>query len=96
MLIVVANIFVKEGKAEEFIERAGDCINKTRLEDGNILYSLLVDSEDPCKMSFLEKWADKASLNKHMEQGHFKNLGDVIMELAAKPLDIEVFEAGKI
>ncbi len=43
MIIVIANIYVKDGKTVEFLEAAKQCIDETVKEDGCLQYTLVAD-----------------------------------------------------
>ncbi len=96
MLIVIARIYLKNGKREEFIEKAQDIVEKSRKETGNLKYELLLNSESENKIVILENWESREDLNRHMESEHFKKFGDLVMDLFDKPLDISVYQSEKV
>ncbi len=95
MIIVIADIYLKEGKQEEFIISAKDCVNATVKEEGNISYELKSDVLNPNKFTFVETWESKEALDLHMKEEHFKDFSNAISEICMKPADIKVFEASK-
>ncbi|WP_099466545.1 putative quinol monooxygenase [Konateibacter massiliensis] len=96
MIIVIANVQVKEGNGEKFVSAAQNCINETRKENGNISYNLLSNTEDKCNYTFVEEWESKESLDTHMKTEHFGSFGAAIQDLLAQPLDIAVYEGNKL
>lgn len=96
MILVVANIYLKDGGQNEFLEKAKDCINGTLKESGNISYDLTKSIDDNCKFTFVEKWKSNEDLKLHMETQHFKNFGASIKNLLSKDLEINVFDASQI
>lgn len=48
-----------------------------RNEEGNIKYDYYMSTEDENEMLLVEKWRDADVLATHMEQLHFKRLGEL-------------------
>ncbi len=95
MLIVVANVFLKEGKASEFIEASKHCISETRKEEGNISYILLQGTENDSNFTFLEEWESKDHLDEHMKTEHFISLVGSMKDLLREPLEVNIYDAKK-
>jgi len=95
MIIVTATITGKPGKRDELIFRSQDVIKSTRLEQGNISYELLANTEDDDVLLMFEKWENKEVLDAHMQTEHFKAFGAAIEDLMAKELEITIYSADK-
>ena len=50
---------------------AEDLIEKSRAEEGNILYSLNVNLKDPHSLAFVEFWKDQDAIKEHKASEHF-------------------------
>ncbi|MCL1816432.1 MAG: antibiotic biosynthesis monooxygenase [Clostridiales bacterium] len=96
MIIVHAHIEVKENMAEAFVAVANKCIEATRQEVGNSLYSLYINAENLYQLIIVEEWESKAALDAHMLTPHFREFGTEIESLLAAPLEIKIFEADKL
>lgn len=96
MIIVVANVTVKQGSQEDFLKNAQPCIAATRQEDANISYKLLQSTENDCEFTFVEEWESQEGLGQHMKSAHFGAFGQAIQNLLAKPLDIASYSAEKL
>ena len=48
--------------------------NRSRLEDGCIMYEYFSSSEDENKLLLVEKWVNPAAQRAHMETAHFAEL----------------------
>ncbi len=96
MILVVANVTVKDGMQEQFIEEAKKCVAETIKEDGNISYVLKHDVLDKCVFTFVEQWVSAEALDKHTKSEHFKAFGVSAGSILAKELDINVYDAEKI
>ncbi len=96
MILVVADVYVKDGMQDKFIASAKKCVDETVKETGNISYELNANAFDKCKFTFVENWESMEALQAHMEQEHFKALGGEIKDILAKELEIKVYDANKI
>ncbi|MFV0279960.1 MAG: putative quinol monooxygenase [Rhodoblastus sp.] len=72
MIYVVATMVVAPDKREQVLAAARIAIAATRAEDGCIGYDLHESVTTPGTCVFVERWRDRAALNAHMGQEHFK------------------------
>ena len=96
MIIVVANVVLKDGMKSKFLDISQPCILSTRKENGNISYNLLENTQADLEFSFLEEWQSEHDLELHMGTDHFKIFGEALDSLLAEPMTINVYEAGKL
>ena len=68
MIIVIGVIVVKEACVDEALKLSQQHVNRSRKEIGCIAHGVHIDSENPQRLVFLEKWQDRASLTKHFEE----------------------------
>jgi quinol monooxygenase YgiN len=88
MLRVVAHLKAKADKIEETRAALTALIDKTRAEDGCIVYELMQNNDDPTNFTFVEEWIDEAALDAHLQSDHIKDLVSRADELLAAPSDI--------
>lgn len=89
MIIVNADLPVKEEKKDEVIKQAEILINASRTHDGNISYNLYQDVVDS-SLIFIEKWESKEALEAHMQTPEFIEFGEAIKESLTAPLRIKL------
>ena len=67
---------LKNKKREEFIAALDEMgmADRSRLEDGCIMYEYFSSSEDENKLLLVEKWVNPAAQRAHMETAHFAEL----------------------
>jgi quinol monooxygenase YgiN len=79
MIHVLAELRIKEGKLDDFLEMFKDVAPLVRREEGNLQYLLTVDVEGtgvpPQKLAknvvtFIEKWESVGALQAHMQTPH--------------------------
>ena len=92
MITVVAKIFVKEGKAEEYAATAKKLEAATNsLEPECISYRLYVDSKNPNVFTFIEEWESKDSLKKHAASSHYQAASAIMAGLLEKPTEMAIY-----
>ena len=95
MIIVNANLPVKEEKKEEVIKQAETRIKASRAHDGNISYNLYRDVLDD-SLIFIEKWESQEALEAHMQTPEFIEFGEAIKESVNAPLGIKLIVGEEI
>ena len=96
MILVAAEVLVKEGTQEQFLKLAEKCVAETRKEEGCIVYDLVRDAFDQCKFMFYEEWETKGHLEAHMKTAHFEVFAGSIPDLLAGELKAKFFKAETI
>lgn len=83
---------IKPGTESEFAVEANAAAIETRKEPGNIAYEFHLGTEDPTKILLFEKWQDFAALAHHFTLPHTHTILSKMGEIAASPLELEVYE----
>ncbi len=96
MVLVVANVYLKEGKKDAFLISAKKCVDATLKESGNISYELNENALVPNKFTFVERWESREALDLHMKQEHFGVFGGEIGDMLANELEIKIYDAKEI
>ncbi len=96
MIVVIADIYLKEGKQEEFLSIALKCVEGTVKEAGNISYELKADVSNKNKFTFIETWESLEALDLHKQEEHYKAFSEVVAEIREKPAVVSVFDANKL
>ena len=96
MIIVQVKIIPKDIESrEKIIEFAQDLIEKSKIEEGNIDYNLLIDTSDNTLM-FLEQWKCKNKLENHLKTEYLLKFNENISSLTKSENMIKVFLADQI
>ncbi len=96
MILVVADISVKDGRQVEFISAASRCIEGTSQEKGNISYELKADVFTSNQFTFVEVWESKEALDLHMQQPHYKTFKEETEDLFENAVDVKIYDATKV
>lgn len=95
MIIVNADLPVKEEKKEDVIKQAETLINASRTHEGNISYNLYQDVVDG-SLIFIEKWESQEALQAHMQTPEFIEFGEAIKDSLTAPLGIKLIVGEEI
>lgn len=93
MIVVLGSVVARVDTIDALRKISLEHVHRSRAEPGCIAHAVHVDSENPLKLVFVEKWKDAAAL-----AAHFKVKGSIefvtrARELAAEAPAIEIFEA---
>jgi len=87
-LRVVAHVKTKPEKASEARDLLQSLVAPTHQEPGCISYELLVSTEDPTQLTFVEEWQEEADLGAHFETPHVLAALEHWDDLMAEPMDL--------
>lgn len=65
MIIVTGEILAKPETLDQLIALGQDHSRRSRAEPGCISHDLYIDSENPLRLFFFERWEDMAALKAH-------------------------------
>ncbi|SFS90783.1 putative quinol monooxygenase [Marininema halotolerans] len=90
MLTIIAKMIAKEGKEEETFQVLKKLIKPTQEEDGNILYNLHRQPDNPKAFFFYEVWASEEAFQAHTQSEHIlryrEKMSDLLDEREVYPL----------
>lgn len=95
MILVTAVIQAKPGKRNKLISKSRNVVEFTRLESGNISYSLYASTENEDVLLMFEQWENMDALRSHTQTEHFKAFGAAIEEFLAGDMDVTIYSADK-
>ena len=91
MIKITAKLIVKEEKIDEFQKLAGELVQKSRAEEGNVSYSLNQSIHDPKIHCFIEIWKDEGVVESHNASEHFTRILPQLGVMGEAPADIQLF-----
>lgn len=74
MIKVVSKGVFREKALQEVIALYQELIAETKKEQGCLSYELYQDIDNPCIMTMLETWENKACLDAHSVSDHFQRI----------------------
>jgi quinol monooxygenase YgiN len=91
-VVVTGSFKIKRGKEEDALQAFKALVEPTHGEAGCILYALHRGTDDPGRLTFIERWESREALDAHLESDHVSALLERSDELWDDG-EITVFEA---
>jgi len=85
MVVYCVNVFVVEGKEQEFIHACIENRKGTRKEAGNIRFDVLQMADTPSQFLLYEVYQSENSVKAHKETSHYRTWREVVAPLMEKP-----------
>lgn len=89
--VIVARVVVKDDQVKAFIEVASKLVEATRLEEGNLFYSLYQSPIDATEFIFYEEYKNQAAFDTHAASAHFAAFSEGTGDMMAGELLIDEF-----
>lgn len=93
MIIVIGSISAKAGYLKELVALSLSHVQRSRIEPGCLSHAVHRDAENPLRLVFVEKWADREALEAHFALPASHNFVRAAWKLAAEPPTIDIYEA---
>jgi len=85
---LIAIHLAKKGLGHQLLNILVNVIEPTRNEEGNIAYVLHRSMDNPDELMFDEIWADKESLEAHLNQPYITSAVEQMTSILAKPVEL--------
>jgi quinol monooxygenase YgiN len=96
MILVTGSVVAREDSFDEVCRLSLEHVQRSRSEPGCISHAVHVDCEDPLRLVFVERWADRAALMAHFAVPDSRDFVRALQPLAAGATTIELYEAARI
>lgn len=93
MIIVLGSVTVQPGRMAEALAQSQQHVARSRTEPGCLSHAVHVDTEDPQRLVFVERWADRAALAAHFQVPASRAFVKALTALASAPPQLQVYEA---
>ena len=92
MIKIIAKKHVRPGMVESFISTAGELVEKSRAEAGNVYYTLNRSLREENTLVYVECWRDREAIAAHNEYEHFKRLVPILNAMCVDAVLPELYE----
>ena len=93
MIIVTGSILGSADTIDQLVALSLEHVRRSRTEPGCISHAVHHDAEDPNRLFFFERWADRDALSAHFSVPESGGFVDAASELAVERPTIEIYEA---
>jgi quinol monooxygenase YgiN len=96
MILVTGSVTTRPETFDEILKISLEHVRRSRTEPGCISHAVHVDSENPLRLVFVERWADRAALLAHFAVPASRAFVKALQTLAAEASPIDIYEATRI
>lgn len=96
MIIIHAELYVQAANEPTFLEEILPLIEASRMENGNISYSLMKNTDKEHSYTMVEVWQDMTAVQLHNKSKHFSSFVNKAPQYLAAPLNVKMFEGNEI
>lgn len=96
MILVLGDITVRDDCIAEALQLSQEHVTRSRAEPGCIAHAVHLDSENPSRLVFVEKWACQADLALHFQVPASQGFVKALSALATSAPNMEVFAASPV
>ena len=96
MIVVTGSVTARKDSFDEILRLSQEHVYRSRTEPGCIAHAVHIDCENPLRLVFFERWADRDALRKHFAVPASRELVRSLQTLAAGPATLELFDANRI
>ena len=90
-IAIVAKLPIPQENHEAFLKLAGELVEKSRQEEGNLYYALNVSKKDENCFAFVESWKNKEAVKAHNATEHFQRILPQLRALCDGEPNTELF-----
>jgi quinol monooxygenase YgiN len=91
-VVCVAEFLALEGKTEQLIEALQSLIEPTHRESGCLRYELNQRSDNKRWITFIEKWKDRATFDRHCAMPYIKDYFDNVQPHLVEEFEVNLYE----
>jgi quinol monooxygenase YgiN len=91
-VVCVAEFRALDGKTEELIESLHSLVEPTHKEQGCLRYELNQRADDPRWVTFVEKWKDRETFDRHCAMTYIKHFFDDVRPHLVEQFEVKLYE----
>ncbi len=96
MILVTGSVRALPDTFDEVLRLSRAHVARSRGEAGCLSHAVHIDSEDPARLVFVERWSDIAALRAHFVTPESRAFARALAELAAEAPELHVYEATEV
>jgi quinol monooxygenase YgiN len=96
MIVVTGSVTAREDSLDEVRRLSVEHVHRSRKEPGCISHAVHVDCENPRRLVFVERWADRSALQAHFAVPASRNFVRALQPLAAADATLEIYDATRL
>ena len=96
MVIVLGSVTLQPGRLDEALALSQEHVERSRAEPGCLAHAVHQDTEDPHRLVFVERWADRDALAAHFRVKASRQFVAALTTLSSAPPRMTIYEGDEI
>ncbi len=92
-IVRLGSVAVQPGRLDEALALSQVQVLRSRGEPGCLSHAVYLDPEDPLRLVFVERWADRAALQVHFALVESRQFAGELSRLASAAPEMQIYEA---
>ncbi|MEM8708713.1 MAG: putative quinol monooxygenase [Actinomycetota bacterium] len=84
LIVVLGDVRVRPDVADDALRISREHVERSRTEPGCISHDVLVDPDEPLRLVFVERWADRTALDVHFAVPESIAFASALAEMASE------------
>lgn len=93
MIVLLGSVAVQPGRLDEALAMSQVHVLRSRGEPGCLSHAVYLDPEDPLRLVFVERWADRAALQVQFALVESRQFAGELSRLASAAPEMQIYEA---
>ena len=96
MIVVTGSVLARQDTRDEILRLSLEHVHRSRREPGCLSHAVHSDCEDPLRLVFVERWADRNALMAHFAVPASRDFVKALQPLAAASTTLEIYDATQL
>jgi quinol monooxygenase YgiN len=96
MIVVTGSVLARQDTRDEILRLSLEHVHRSRREPGCLSHAVHIDCEDPLRLVFVERWADRNALLAHFAVPASRDFVKALQPLAAASTTLEIYDATQL
>jgi quinol monooxygenase YgiN len=96
MIVVTGSVLARQDTRDEILRLSLEHVHRSRREPGCLSHAVHIDCEDPLRLVFVERWADRNALLAHFAVPASRDFVKALQPLAATSTTLEIYDATQL
>ena len=96
MIVVTGSVIARQETLDEILRLSLEHVHRSRSEPGCLSHAVHIDYENPLRLVFVERWADRDALLAHFAVSASREFVKALQPLAAAATTIEIYDARQL
>jgi quinol monooxygenase YgiN len=96
MIIVTGTLHARPEALAEVLALSRAHVARSRAEPGCLEHGVAIDADDPMRLVFFERWADRDAIGAHLRLPESRGFGKAVAALVDQPPTLAMFDAAEL